>query len=54
MNRLQWYYRNIAARDLLYKSQYQNIHQIPQIEKISLNISSKNALTDRKRFCLCL
>jgi len=49
MNRLQWYYRNIAARDLLYKSQFQNIHEIPQIEKISLNISSKNALIDRKK-----
>lgn len=49
MNRLQWYYRNIATRDLLYKSQFKNIHQIPQMEAICLNISSKNALIDRKK-----
>ena len=49
MNRYQWYFQNIASRDLMYKLQFQNINQIPKIEGISLNISTKESILDRKR-----
>lgn len=49
MNRYQWYFQNIASRDLLYKLQFENINQIPQIQGISLNISTQESLIDRKR-----
>lgn len=49
MNRYQWYFQNIASRDLMYKLQFQNINQIPKIEGISLNISTCETIIDRKR-----
>ena len=44
-NRLEWYSANIMKRDLLYKlicPLVGNIHTIPKIQNISLNISSGN------------
>lgn len=49
MNRYQWYFQHIASRDLLYKLQCENIHQIPSMNGISLNISTQESLIDRTR-----
>lgn len=49
MNRYKYFYEQIVARDLAYKIQYKNLHEIPKIESIHLNLSTKDSLLDRKK-----
>ena len=47
MNRIQWFYQNIAKRDLLYKFNTINIHQIPELQNVFLQVNTKNTLVDK-------
>lgn len=49
MNRIEWYYQNIGKRDLLYKLYGVNIHNLPKIEKVFLNVNTKTTLVDKKK-----
>ena len=49
MNRIEWYYQNIGKRDLLYKLYGVNLHSLPQIEKVFLNVNTKTTLVDKKK-----
>lgn len=49
MNRYQWYYENVVARDLLAQFQYTNLHQIPRLKAIHLHVSTSQTLIDRKK-----
>ena len=42
MNRFTYHYKQIASYDLITKFNYKNSFQIPQIKKISINLSSTN------------
>ncbi len=55
MNRLQKYYINIIYYDLLFKDHYINIMQLPQINKITLNIGlGLKAILDKKQILTAL
>jgi large subunit ribosomal protein L5 len=43
MNKLESYYKNIVRPDLLLKLPTNNVHSVPEIEKVILKISIKNA-----------
>lgn len=49
MNRIEWYYQNIGKRDLLYKLNFINVHQLPKIKNISINVNTKTTLIDKKK-----
>lgn len=42
------YYQNILAYDLILKQNYTSIMQLPRVEKILLNTTSKTYVTDKK------
>ena len=42
------YYREIISQDLIYKQNYHNIMQLPKIEKLVINSTSKSFIEDRK------
>lgn len=46
--RLQRYYEDIVRNDLIRTYQYRNTHEIPEIDKIVLNMSIKDAIYDKK------
>jgi len=48
MTRLANYYEKIVRKDMLDKYEYTNAHQIPHIEKITLNVSFKKAVMSRQ------
>lgn len=48
MNLSKKYYQDIITYDLILKQNYTNIMQLSRIEKIILNTSSKNYITDKK------
>lgn len=41
-------YNNEIAKKLMDEGEYKNVHQVPKITKITLNVSLKEALTDKK------
>lgn len=48
INSLKDHYNNTVLPILLAKGQYENIHSIPKIEKIVINLSTKRAVIDSK------
>ena len=46
--RIQSYYREIISQDLIYKQNIHNIMQLPSIEKLVINSTSKSFIEDRK------
>jgi large subunit ribosomal protein L5 len=46
--RIQSYYREIISQDLIYKQNIHNIMQLPSIEKMVINSTSKSFIEDRK------
>ncbi len=49
MNRFTYHYKQIASYDLITKFNYKNSFQIPQIKKISINLSSTNLAFEKKK-----
>ena len=49
MNRIKWYYENIGKRDLLYKLNFVNVHQLPEIKNVFINVNTKATLIDKKK-----
>ena len=49
MNRIQWYYENIGKRDLLYKLNFVNVHQLPSIQNVFINVNTKATLIEKKK-----
>jgi large subunit ribosomal protein L5 len=45
---LQEIYKNEIVKKMMEEEKIENIHQIPKISKISINVSLKEALTDKK------
>jgi large subunit ribosomal protein L5 len=45
---LQDTYKKEIIKKLMDEEKYQNVHQVPKLTKITLNISLKEALTDKK------
>jgi large subunit ribosomal protein L5 len=48
MIRFKEHYLNVVRKDLLTKFNYKNLHQIPKLEKIVINISVKEAVQNSK------
>lgn len=48
------YYQNIIALDLMLKQNYTNVMQLPKIDKIVLNTTSKIYVNDKKHILLTL
>lgn len=48
-NNLKNHYQNVIIYDLITKSHFKNIFEIPKITKISLNIGFKNANIEKKK-----
>ena len=46
--RIDTYYREIVSQDLIYKQNYSNVMELPKIEKIVINSTSKSFVEDRK------
>ena len=46
--RVSLYYREIISQDLIYKRNYKNIMELPKIEKLVINSTSKSFIDDRK------
>lgn len=46
--RLSCYYREVISQDFIYKQNYQTIMELPKIEKLVINSSSKSFIEDRK------
>ena len=46
--RVDTYYREIVSQDLIYKQNYHNVMELPKIEKIVINSTSKSFVEDRK------
>ena len=46
--RIDTYYREIVSQDLIYKQNYHNVMELPKIEKIVINSTSKSFVEDRK------
>ncbi len=46
--RIDLYYREIIAQDLIYKQNYHHIMELPKIEKLVINSTSKKFIEDRK------
>ena len=42
------YYRQVISQDLIYKQNYHNIMELPKIEKLVINSTSKSFIEDRK------
>ena len=42
------FYREIISQDLIYKQNYQNVMELPKIEKLVINSTSKSFVEDRK------
>ena len=42
------YYREIVSQDLIYKQNYHNVMELPKIEKLVINSTSKSFVEDRK------
>ena len=42
------YYREVISQDLIYKQNYHNIMELPKIEKLVINSTSKSFIEDRK------
>ena len=42
------YYREVISQDLIYKQNYHNIMELPLIEKLVINSTSKKFIEDRK------
>lgn len=49
---IQQHYEDIIRPDLLRKFNYENVHQIPKIEKIILNMGVKEAVNDKKQLLI--
>jgi len=49
MNRLNKHYQSIVSYDLLTKFNYTNSFQLPNIEKISINMSSLEIILEKKK-----
>ena len=49
MNNFKNHYNNIITYDLLTKLNLNNIFQLPEIEKITLNIGLKDSNTEKKK-----
>lgn len=49
MNRLNSHYKQIISYDLVTKFNYTNSFQLPNIEKVSINISSLNIALEKKK-----
>ena len=52
--RVDSYYREIISQDLIYKQNYHNIMQLPKIEKLVINSTSKSFIEDRKNIASTL
>lgn len=48
VNRYHQHYQKTICPDFIYKQNFKNIFEIPKIEKIVLNITSKNIINDKK------
>lgn len=48
------YYREIVSQDLIYKQNYQNIMQLPLVEKLVIHSTSKRFIEDRKNIAKTL
>ena len=48
------YYRNIISQDLIYKQNYNNIMELPKIQKLVLNSTDKVFTEDRKNITTTL
>lgn len=48
MNRLQQYYEEVIRPDLAIKHTYQNVMQVPGLNKIVINMGVKDVLQDKK------
>lgn len=48
MSRLKKYYEEVVRPDLLYKGNYTNIMEVPELEKIVIHMSVKDTLVDKK------
>ncbi len=46
--RIDSYYREIIAQDFIYKQNYHNVMELPKIEKLVINSTSKSFVEDRK------
>lgn len=46
--RVDTFYREIISQDLIYKHNYQNVMELPRIEKLVINSTSKSFVEDRK------
>ena len=46
--RLSCYYREVISQDFIYKQNYQTIMELPKIEKLVINSTSKSFIEDRK------
>lgn len=49
MNRYQKFYREVICPDLILKSNYKNVLELPKMQKIVLNSTSNKYLNDRKQ-----
>lgn len=52
--RLSAYYREIVSQDLIYKQNYHNTMELPKIEKLVINSTSKSFVEDRKNIAKTL
>ena len=46
--RVDTFYREIISQDLIYKHNYHNVMELPKIEKLVINSTSKSFVEDRK------
>lgn len=46
--RVDTYYREIISQDFIYKQNYHNVMELPKIEKLVMNSTSKSFVEDRK------
>lgn len=55
MNRFQKHYDHIVCYDIVFKDNFQNVMQLPKLEKIVLNTGiGKKAIIDRKQIIVAL
>lgn len=46
--RVDTYYREVISQDFIYKQNYHNVMELPKIEKLVINSTSKSFVEDRK------